>query len=314
MLSLKTFCLVACLTVLLHSVRAAEQEILLWPEERFTDADRTAETVKENSTDISDRHISNVRVPTLALYAPSAPAENRAAVIICPGGGYAIEAIDKEGHEPARWFQKLGIAGIVLKYRLPQGDRGDAAPSEDISRAVRLVRRRANEWDIDPAQIGVMGFSAGGHLASTGATHFDDGDSSASDPVERISSRPDFQILIYPVISMADAVTHSGSRERLLGKSPTAEALASASNDLQVTDLTPPAFLVHTSDDSVRCENSLRYAMALKQHNVPFELHLYERGGHGYGLRGGKGPVDGWPERLNDWLILRGFAKPLPAK
>lgn len=306
MLLLRRICVLAGLLNMLQTARSAEQEVSLWPENRFTEADRQGERIEERGKDIPDRSVANVRVPTLTVYAPASPTENRAAMIICPGGGYTIEAIDKEGHEPARWFQEHGVVGIVLKYRLPQGTDGDAAPLEDVSRAIRLVRQRASEWSIDATRIGVMGFSAGGHLASTGATHFDDGDSTAKDPIERVSSRPNFQILIYPVISMDDAIAHQGSRERLLGKSPSAKALADASNELQVTNQTPPAFLVYTSDDPVNCENALRYATALKQHGVPFELHLYERGGHGYGLRG-KGPVAGWPVRLNDWLVLRGL-------
>ena len=297
------------LTLLAITARADEQVIELWPTDHFTAADRAAETGEDVGTDSPDRRIANVRVPTLQFYPASTPAEIRPAVIICPGGGYGIEAIDKEGHEPARWFQDRGIVGIVLKYRLPEGTDGDLSPTKDVSRAIRLVRQRASEWNIDPERIGVMGFSAGGHLASTGATHFDVGDATSTDPIERVSSRPDFQILIYPVISMDEKVGHSGSRERLLGKTPSAKALADASNDLQVNDKTPPAFLVHTSDDPVSCENSLRYASALRRQGIPFELHLYERGGHGYGLRGGKGPVDNWPERLEDWLVLRGLAE-----
>lgn len=304
------FILTAVLSLISSPAIASEQEILLWPEERFTAEDRQAETVEDSGKPgAPDRRVANVRVPTITIYESTNSNKNRAAVIICPGGGYAIEAIDKEGYEPARWFQDRGIVGIVLKYRLPQSTEGDTAPFEDISRAVRYVRHRASEWHIAPQRIGVMGFSAGGHLASTGATHFNDVDLSATDPVDNESSRPDFQVLIYPVISMADDFGHRGSRERLLGKSPTPEAIAHASNDLQVTKETPPAFLVHTSDDPVSCENSLRYAAALKKHGVPHELHLYERGGHGYGLRGINGPVDDWPHRLEAWLTARGLVQ-----
>lgn len=295
-------------TLLSTSASAAEQEIELWPTDKFTAADRAAETVEDSGTnDKPDRRVANVRVPTLRYFMPPPSAERHAAVIICPGGGYAIEAIDKEGYEPARWLQERGIVGIVLKYRLPQGTTGDSSPWEDVSRAIRLVRQRAIEWNIDPKRIGIMGFSAGGHLASTGATRFDEGDSNSADPVDRASSRPDFQILVYPVITMDSQAGHTGSRERLLGKTPAPEAIAQASSDLQVTDQTPPAFLVHTSDDRVSCENSLRYVSALKRHGVPFELHLYERGGHGYGLRAGNGAVDAWPKALHEWLVLRGL-------
>lgn len=310
---IKSYCVAVCFFLGTTAI-AEQQEILLWPEDRFTADDRQAETVKDSGDQFPDRRIANVRVPTLTIYAPESSTENRATVIVCPGGGYSIEAIDKEGHEPARWFQERGIVGIVLKYRLPQGTEGDLAPTEDISRAIRLVRQRASEWNIDPARVGVMGFSAGGHLASTGATHFDDGDGNAKDAIDRVSSRPDFQILIYPVISMDESVGHRGSRERLLGPSPAADAVAKLSNDQQVNDQTPTAFLLYTSDDPVNCINVLRYATALHEHKVPFELHVYERGGHGYGLRPGNGPVDGWPDRLHDWLVLRGFAMPAQEK
>jgi acetyl esterase/lipase len=305
---LRNLSLFALLSLSVGDVRAAEQEIDLWPADKFTAADRKAETVEDAGKDGKpDRRVANVRVPTLKFYPPADSEANRTAVIICPGGGYAIEAIDKVGYDPARWFQERGTVGIVLKYRLPQGTDGDASPREDVSRTIRLVRQRASEWNIDPKRIGIMGFSAGGHLASTAATHFDEGDSKSADPIERISSRPDFQILVYPVITMDEKVGHRGSRDRLLGKSPTAEALNDASNDLQVTDNTPPAFLVHTSDDPVSCQNSLRYASVLNWHNIPCELHLYVRGGHGYGLRGGNGPVDAWPQRLKEWLALPGM-------
>jgi acetyl esterase/lipase len=202
----------------------------------------------------------------------------------------------------------MGIVAFVLKYRL--GPRyHHPAPLQDAARAIRLVRARAAEWKIDPQRIGILGFSAGGHLASTIGTHFDAGKPDSSDPIERVSSRPDVMILIYPVITMKDA-THAGSKKALLGSDPSPDLLALLSNEEHVTKETPPAFLVHTmTDPSVPVENSLALVGALRKADVPFELHLYERGPHGFAL-GGKDPIlTTWPDRLADWLRLRGFSR-----
>jgi acetyl esterase/lipase len=248
-----------------------------------------------------------VDVPTLTPYLPAKEQATGAAIIVCPGGGYE-HLSDYEGGPVAERLNAMGIAAFVLKYRL--GPRyHHPAPLQDAARAIRLVRARAAEWKIDPQRIGILGFSAGGHLASTIGTHFDAGKPDSSDPIERVSSRPDVMILIYPVITMKDA-THAGSKKALLGSDPSPDLLALLSNEEHVTKETPPAFLVHTmTDPSVPVENSLAFVGALRKAGVPFELHLYERGPHGFAL-GGKDPIlTTWPDRLADWLRLRGFSR-----
>ncbi len=246
-----------------------------------------------------------VDVPTLTLYLPPKEKRTGAAIIVCPGGGYTHLA-DHEGGPVAEWLNSLGVTAFVLKYRL--GPRyHHPAPMQDAARAIRLVRARAGEWGLDPQRIGILGFSAGGHVASTAGTHFDSGKTDASDPIERVSSRPDLMVLIYPVITMREK-THAGSKLNLLGAAPTPELIGLLSNDEQVTKETPPAFLVHTmTDTAVPVENSLQFVMALRKAGVPFEFHLYERGPHGFGL-GQKDPILAtWPDRCADWLRLHGF-------
>ncbi len=244
-------------------------------------------------------------VPTLTPYFPAKEKTTGAAIIVCPGGGYTHLA-DHEGRPVAEWLNNLGITAFVLKYRL--GPRNHhPAPLQDAARAIRTVRARATEWNIDPKRIGILGFSAGGHVASTIGTHFDSGKPDASDPIERVSSRPDLMILIYPVITMRE-FTHAGSRRMLLGDNPSSDLVALLSNEEQVTKETPPAFLVHTANDpAVPVENSLRFAEAMTKAGVPFELNIYERGPHGFGL-GGKDPMlSTWPQRCADWLRAHGF-------
>jgi acetyl esterase/lipase len=243
-------------------------------------------------------------IPTLTPYITK---ENPtgATVIVCPGGGYTRLA-DHEGRPVAEWLNSLGITAFVLKYRV--GPRyHHPAPLQDAARAVRTVRARAKEWNLDPNRIGILGFSAGGHVASTIGTHFDQGSANAADPIERVSSRPDRLILIYPVITMRE-FTHAGSKRQLLGENPSNELVALLSNDEQVTKQTPPTFLVHTADDAgVPVENSLRFAEALRKAGVGFELHVYEHGPHGFGLGGNDPVLLSWPGRCADWLKLQGF-------
>ena len=244
-------------------------------------------------------------IPTLTPYFPAKEKATGAAVIVCPGGGYTHLA-DHEGRPVAEWLNTLGISAFVLKYRL--GPRyHHPAPLQDAARAIRTVRARATEWNIDPKRIGILGFSAGGHVASTIGTHFDSGKPDASDPIERVGSRPDLMILIYPVITMKE-FAHAGSKRMLLGESPAAELVTLLSNEEQVTKETPPAFLVHTANDpTVRVENSLRFAESLKKAGVPFELNIYERGPHGFGLGGNDPILLTWPQRCADWLRAHGF-------
>lgn len=243
-------------------------------------------------------------VPTLTPFFPKEKATG-AAVIVCPGGGYNHLA-DHEGRPVAEWLNSLGITAFVLKYRL--GPRYQhPAPLLDAARAVRMVRARADEWKLDPKRIGVLGFSAGGHVASTIGTHFDEGNASVDDPIDRVSSRPDLLVLIYPVITMR-GFTHAGSKRMLLGENPSSDLVALLSNDEHVSKRTPPTFLVHTANDpAVPVENSLHFAEALRKAGVPFELHVFERGPHGFGLGGNNPVLLSWPARCADWLRLQGF-------
>ncbi len=252
----------------------------------------------------SEGRISHVHEPTIAVHLPPEDKSTGTAVVIAPGGGYGILAIDKEGHDVARWLNSLGVAGIVLKYRL--GDYGHPAPLQDAQRALSTVRSRAAEWNIDPRRIGIMGFSAGGHLASTAGTHFHSGDSGAENPIDWAGNRPDFMILIYPVISMQEGLTHQGSRKNLMGEDPDKQLVEYLSNELQVTPETPPTFLVHADDDkAVLAENSVSFYLALRKAGVPAEMHIYEEGGHGFGLGVRGGSVTSWPGRCADWLAGR---------
>jgi acetyl esterase/lipase len=248
----------------------------------------------------------SVDVPTISLYRPSGATATGAAFVICPGGSYAMLA-DHEGHTIAVWLNSIGVTAAVLKYRL--GPRyHHPVELQDVARAMRTLRARAAEWGIDPHRIGIMGFSAGGHLASTIATHFDAGDPSSADPIERVSSRPDIAVLAYPVISMIDGVTHEGSRRNLLGATPTPALEAELSNDKHVTSQTPPTFIFHTADDPVvPVENSLLFAAALRAAKVPFELHVFERGPHGVGLAQNDAVLGTWPGLLQHWLQARQF-------
>lgn len=249
--------------------------------------------------------------PTLTIYLPEASKANGSAIVICPGGGYGGLA-NHEGEHYARFLNEQGIAGFVLKYRLGSSGYKHPIMLGDAARAVRIVRSRAAEWKIEPRRIGIMGSSAGGHLASTLLTHFDAGNPEATDPVERVSSRPDLGILCYPVVTMGE-FTHKGSRHNLLGAEPTEEAMKDVSNELQVTSKTPPCFIWHTYEDKgVPIENSMQFAAALRKANVPFDLHIYEKGPHGLGLGTREwNPNDRhpWTRDLVYWLRARGFIK-----
>ena len=247
-------------------------------------------------------------IPTVTPFFAPKEAATGAAIVVCPGGGYSHLSEIKEGSDVARWLNSIGISAFVLKYRL--GMRYHAPnPLLDAARAMRIVRARAKEWDLDANRIGILGFSAGGHLASTLGTHFDLGKADSSDAIERVSSRPDLMILIYPVITMGD-LTHRGSKLNLLGESPTAELIKLYSNELQVTKDTPPTFIAHSvADPAVPIENSMMFAEALRKAKVPFELHFYEHGPHGFGLAPTDPILATWTERCADWLGVHGFTK-----
>ena len=251
--------------------------------------------------------VSKVQEPSIQVFFPSKRNATRQAVVVCPGGGYAVLAYDWEGTDIAKWLNSHGIAAIVLKYRLPSAAsqvEPHEAPMMDAQRAMRLARQHAEEWNIDPAQIGVMGFSAGGHLASTLGTHYDRGNANAQDPAEKFSSRPDFLILGYPVISLKEHVAHIGSRNNLLGESPSDDLVERFSNDLQVTEDTPPTFIFHSQDDTgVPVQHSLLFYQALLEAKVPVEMHLYPKGGHGYSLGiNAEGTFKGWTDSCIQWL------------
>lgn len=253
--------------------------------------------------------------PSLTAWLPAKEKANGTAVVICPGGGYSGLADDHEGKDPATWLNERGITAFVLKYRTVGPKRPGPlhpAPLMDAQRAIRMVRSKAKEFGIDAKKVGIWGFSAGGHLASSAATHFDNGQPEATDAIDKESCRPDFAILSYPVISMKPPVTHGGSRNNLLGSKADEKLVEDFSNDQAVTKDTPPTFLFHTSEDTaVKPENSVLFYMALRKHNIPAELHIYEKGKHGVGLaRMGNNKdsnLSTWTDRLDGWLKVRGF-------
>ena len=250
--------------------------------------------------------------PNVTVYRAPADKANGAAVVVCPGGGYAGLAMDHEGKQVAEFFNGLGVTAFVLKYRTANKERPGPlhpAPLTDARRAIRLVRSRAKEYGIDPHRVGLMGFSAGGHLASTAGTHFHVGGLKNDDDVEKESCRPDFLILGYPVVTMEDGVTHAGSKRNLIGPKPDPKLVEELSNEKQVTKETPPTFIFHTSEDTaVVPENAIRFYLACKKAGVPVELHMYEKGRHGVGInpKGVSVGTDAWKHRLADWLKDRG--------
>jgi len=257
---------------------------------------------------------SDADKPSLKVFKAEKP--NGCAVVVCPGGGYGFLADDHEGKQVAEWLNTLGVTAFVLKYRIVTKDRPGPlhpAPLTDAQRALKLVRLKAKDYGIDPNRVGIMGFSAGGHLASTAATHFDLGLGNGN-AIDNMSSRPDFAILAYPVISFDDAVTHKGSRNNLIGANADAKLIEHYSNEKQVTKATPPVFIFHTSaDTAVVPENATRFYVACKKAGVPVEMHIYEKGRHGVGLgrdprwTGGEKSVATWPDRLADWMKARGL-------
>ena len=275
--------LLSVIVSLMTAMTFAQQpvELPLWP-----DGAPNSNGLTGGEKEVSPHRLSNVTAPTITVY--RAPQPNGMAVIMCPGGGYSRLAMDHEGHDMAPWFCGQGITYIVLKYRMPNGHC--EVPLSDAERAIRIVREHAGEWNINPRKIGIMGASAGGHLASTLATHYS------------AETRPDFQILLYPVVTMLQN-THGGSRNELLGKSPTTEQIRHFSNELQVTSDTPQAFIVLSSDDgAVPPSNGVNYYLALQKNNVPASLHVYPTGGHGWGYRDNFKYKQQWTQELEKWL------------
>ena len=293
------------LTLLLLSTLASAQEhtIPLWPgiPPLQKDTSLREAVVREGIV-----RISNVQIPSIEVYLPTQQIATGEAVVIFPGGGYGILAYDWEGTDFAKWLNSQGIAGIVVKYRLPTSASltdPKEVPLLDAQRAIRLVRQHAEAWHINPSKVGIMGFSAGGHLASTLSTAYLHRAIPPQEVIDELSARPDFSILVYPVISFQDAPTHGGSLKNLIGDPANPELVQRFSNELQVTTNTPATFLVHAQDDkAVPLENSLLYYQALHAKGVKASLHIYPTGGHGFAFGLGKGAVEGWREVLLDWI------------
>jgi acetyl esterase/lipase len=253
--------------------------------------------------------IANVSQPTLTVVPPAVDRPNGTAVVICPGGGYTNLSMNREGQQYAAWLSTLGITSFILKNRLQEW--GHPAPLQDVLRALRLVRSRAAEFGVDPRRIGVMGSSAGGHLAASASTLWDHPDGRTGAALDAVNARPDFAVLVYPVITMTDPAAHAGSRRALLGNAPGPALLAQMSVEQQVTAATPPTLLLHTQDDkAVPVDNSILYYQALTRAGVPAELYVFEQGGHGIGMRDGLGNASAWPRRAEDWLRQRGLLAP----
>lgn len=261
-------------------------------------------------TDAGLPRIRRVTDPEMFVYLPNDNSADRTAVIICPGGGYARLAIDHEGHDVAKWLNQFGVVGIVLKYRLPSDQimkNKSIGPLQDAQEAIRTVRRKSNEWKIDPNKIGIMGFSAGGHVAASASTLYG---YNAYEPADNISARPDFSILIYGVLTMRGFNAHSNSKKNLLGEKPDTSLVEMFSLESQVNDKTPPAFLVHAANDStVPVAGSIQYFSSLKKHSVPAELHIYETGGHGFGLARDRKTETGWTQACINWMKMHGLIR-----
>ena len=302
--------------------QAAQQplEMPLWPdglpggqsvqlEEQWTER-----PIEEGANVDLDRAVKDISTPTLTVYFPSKPNELRTSVVILPGGGFSHLAIDKEGHDIARWLNTHGIAGIVVKYRVAHSESNFHvynASVPDSLRAIRLVRHHADDWNLDTSKVGVMGFSAGGYLTAAAGTLYDEGNTTVSDPVERMSCRPDFIAPIYPLIELDERLaTNEAFKVRMFGTDATPDRIHQFSPLKHVSSSVPPTFLVHAHDDNLSSQNSARFYLALLEAGVSSELHVYSKGGHGYGMRQRGLPVSSWRERFLDWMQLHGFHKP----
>ena len=293
------------LTILQLSMNLYAQDFVL-PIYKGNIPNANTTIVREKIEKKNITRISNVQNPNMAVFLPTKRFATGQAVIICPGGGYWVLAYDLEGVDIAKYFNSIGIAAIVLKYRLPTTGNSivpHKTPLLDAQRAMRLVRFNAETWNINPSKIGIMGFSAGGHLASTLGTHFDYGDKVAVDSVEQQSCRPDFMILCYPIISFVDSMSNKGSYEGLLGKNPEKSLIEYYSNELQVKEDTPPTFIVHADNDKgVASENSILMYKALRKKNISAELHIFSEGEHGFGLGVGNEHIYSWTNSLKLWI------------
>ena len=290
------------LFILISFSALGQEKINVWPESIPGSINDSLYKEIDLSNETGLYRISKVKIPTLTVFKPPEGKADSTAVLICPGGGYVHLAYAKEGVAVAKWLNSLGITAFVLKYRLPSDSimkDKTVGPLMDAQKAMRIIRGDAKKWNINPAKIGVIGFSAGGHLASTLCTHYNEKVYNS----DTVSARPDFSILGYPVISMEAGITHMGSRVNLLGENPAEEEVIKYSNDQQVNRDTPPAFLFLAEDDhTVPIQNSINYFKALSKFKIPAELHIYEKGGHGFGLADKGGTESGWTKACEHWL------------
>lgn len=302
---MKKLLIIVLLQIIFSNSMFAQKIVPLWQENEIPNYQASDEKEVEREGDI--QFIMKVQEPTLELFLPSKPNANGMAVLICPGGGYGGVAYDWEGTDYAKWFNSLGIAAFVLKYRMPQAKSvitSYKAPIQDAQRAIRYIRFHASEFNIEKSRVGVIGSSAGGHLASTLGTQFNENFYKSKDLIDNEMLRPDFMMLIYPVISMKKGVTHAGSRNSLLGKNASDELVQKFSNELQVTEETPPAFIIHSADDkAVPIENSILMYKAMVKNNVQATMHLFPTGGHGYSLGKSRKNAPDWSDLAAGWLI-----------
>ena len=296
---MKKINLTIVLFVIFTQLMAQDLQIKLWPD--GAPNQNTPPAKEEYYKERGTYRFKNISEAELFVYQPEKGKNTGAAVIICPGGGYSIEAIDHEGFQIAEYLKSIGVTGIVLKYRLPY--KNHEIPLTDALQAIRFVRSKAEAWGLNAGKIGIAGSSAGGHLASTAGTHFDLGDPNASDPLAQISSRPDFMLLLYPVISFKEGIGHMGSRINLIGETNDWNKAKQFSNELWVTKDTPPTFFVLADDDkTVIPENSISFYREMKKHDIPAELHIFAKGGHGFGMTKLDIPAAKWPNLFTDWL------------
>jgi acetyl esterase/lipase len=300
----KWFLSLLIIVITFSDISAQSFSLLLWPDGQMPNFRESGESEIRDSSDIV--RIREVQQPLIEVFLPAKRNSTGVAVIICPGGGYRQLAWDWEGTDIAKWLNSKGITAIVLKYRLPSEASSiepHKTPLLDAQRAMRMVRHHAEEWGVMKNKVGIMGFSAGGHLASTLSTHFDYGISQSSNAIDQQSCRPDFSILMYPVISSDSIFSHKGSFRALLGEYPGEDLLYHYSSEKQVKEDTPPAILIHSANDvSVPAKNSIVYFEALIDKGIPAELHIYPFGGHGFSLALNKAYLSGWTERVMDWL------------
>ena len=294
-----------CFLFTIHSLIGQEKIIDLYENSIPCNSNLSLEIEYENEY----RIFKKISKPQIWYYPTKEFSNKTPGIIIVPGGGYSFLSFDKEGIEIAKWLNSIGISAFVLKHRLPHWETGNCKKEAlflDGKKAIQIVRSRSNEFNIDPNKIGVIGFSAGGHLASMISSDQNFIDKKKDDGVEQISSRLDFSILVYPVITMEKNITNAWTKQNLLGKNPDEDEIIKFSSEYSVNKNTPPTILIHSSDDkTVSPENSIRYYQALKKFNVPTELHIWEKGGHGYGISQAKGPIKIWPNVVKEWLGQR---------